>query len=184
MTSISLILPVVWAFAAPAREPVRRAHTSRRVSPQIALYRRYTEALLRRYLRLSMEVGRAPSLLGRELFRAKVSSYRLVSFEDVVIFLHDVERCLARLDAGQQELIARLALQEYTVLEASALLRRTPSTLVRQYCAALDALTRTLLSVQMLKPIPGSECCQEAESVEEAITPSCRTRCRRKKFGD
>jgi len=32
-----------------------------------------------------MEAGRAPSLLGREMFRGKVTSYRVHSFEDVVI---------------------------------------------------------------------------------------------------
>ena len=56
------------------------------------LYRERTVALLRRYLRISIEVGRLPSLLGRELFRSKVTSYRMTSFEDGVIFVHDVER--------------------------------------------------------------------------------------------
>lgn len=184
MTSASLILPLLHACAQQHAAPVRTARLPRRVSPEFAAYRRLTESLLRRYLRLSMEVGRAPSLLGREMFRAKVSSYRMQSFEDVVIFLHDVESCLARLDASQQELIARLTLQEYTIQETSAMLCRTPSTLVRQYCAALDTLTRTFLSLQMLKPLPSPECCQEAETVEAPVTPSCRTRCRRKKVGD
>ena len=37
--------------------------------PDIWLYRERTIALLKRYLRISIEVGRLPSLLGRELFR-------------------------------------------------------------------------------------------------------------------
>ena len=36
-------------------------------------YRRRTVALLRRYARASVEVGRLPSLLGREFFRSRVS---------------------------------------------------------------------------------------------------------------
>ena len=49
------------------------------------LYRERTVALLRRYSRISIEVGRLPSILGRELFRSKVTSYRMSSFEDGVI---------------------------------------------------------------------------------------------------
>ena len=54
-------------------------------------YRDRTVALLRRYARASVEVGRLPSLLGREYFRAKVSSYPMTSFEDIVIFVHDMD---------------------------------------------------------------------------------------------
>jgi hypothetical protein len=56
------------------------------------LYRERTVALLRRYLRISIEVGRLPSIHGRELFRSKVTSYRMSSFEDGVIFVHNVEQ--------------------------------------------------------------------------------------------
>jgi len=80
-------------------------------APKMAFYRKYTEAMLRRYQTMSMEAGRVPSLLGRELFRGNVSSYTVHSFEDVVIYVHDVERCLARLDPGQQHLVRRIALQ-------------------------------------------------------------------------
>jgi hypothetical protein len=46
--------------------------------------------LLRQYLRLSEEVGRWPSLLGREFFRTRVTSYHAGRFEDAVIFVPDV----------------------------------------------------------------------------------------------
>src|SRR5579864_1098219 len=52
-------------------------------------YRGRTVAMLRRYMRYSIETGRLPSLLGREFFRAKVTSYTVVTFEDRVIFVHD-----------------------------------------------------------------------------------------------
>src|SRR5206468_5446185 len=84
------------------------------INTDVAFYRRYTEGLLRRYLRCSMEAGKVPSLMGKEMFRSKVSSYRMSSFEDIVIFMHDVERCLGRLDQDQQELISRMTLQDYT----------------------------------------------------------------------
>ena len=53
-------------------------------------YRGRTVAMLRRYMRYSIETGRLPSLLGREFFRAKVTAYTVVTFEDRVIFVHDM----------------------------------------------------------------------------------------------
>jgi hypothetical protein len=64
-----------------------------------AFYRRRTENLLRRYMRASMEMGRTPSLLGNTIFRGRASSYRMRTFEDCIIFIFDVEKCLKRLDA-------------------------------------------------------------------------------------
>ena len=43
-------------------------------------YRGRVVAMLRRYMRYSIETGRLPSLLGREFFRAKVTSYTVVTF--------------------------------------------------------------------------------------------------------
>ena len=60
------------------------------------IYRARTVTMLRRYMRYSIETGRLPSLLGREFFRAKVTSYTVVTFEDRVIFVHDMERCLEK----------------------------------------------------------------------------------------
>jgi hypothetical protein len=120
--------------------------------PQLAFYRKYTEALLRRYMRMSLEVGRVPSGLGRsEMFRAKASNYRMEGFEDVVIFCHDVERCIQRLNANQQSMIEHIALKDYTVLETAQLLGTCRQTIVRQYTRALDRLTSILLEVEILK---------------------------------
>ncbi len=77
----------------------------------IWLYRKKTAALLRRYMRWSLEAGRLPSLLGRELFRAKITAYTATTFESRVIFLHDMERCLDRLQDFDRQLIARVCLQ-------------------------------------------------------------------------
>jgi len=66
--------------------------------PDLWLYRDRTTAILLRYLRLSVETGRLPSVLGREFFRTHVTSHNLSSFEDVVIFVHDIERCISRLE--------------------------------------------------------------------------------------
>ena len=147
------ILPFVWAFAAeiPAAQPDQPLNR-KPPEPQMAFYRKYTEAMLRRYVRMSMEAGKVPSLLGKEMFRAKITSYRVESFEDVVIFIHDVEHCLEQLDLEQQRLIARISLQEYTLQEAAVMLGLPPRTAVRRYCQALDRLTRIFLHARMLEP--------------------------------
>ena len=70
-----------------------------------------------------MEAGRVPSMLGRELFRGQVTNYEINSFEDNVIFVHDVEKCLDRLARIEKTLVTRIAVQEYTHLETARMLR-------------------------------------------------------------
>jgi hypothetical protein len=125
--------------------------------PEMAFYRKYTEGLLRRYMRMSMSVGRVPSMMGREVFRGQVSSCRVTSFEDVVIFCYDVEKCLKVLNGQEQELIKRIALQSYSQGEACALVGISLRSCVRLYAAALDKLTQVLLDNRLLKPL---ESCQ------------------------
>ncbi len=121
------------------------------IDPEMYLYRDRTTALLRKYCTLSMELGRVPSLLGREFFRSKVTSYRMSSFEDVVIFVYDVERCLEKLDRLSQQLIARVAIQEYTYREAATLVGYSERTIERRYPEALDRLSSILLSAELLR---------------------------------
>jgi hypothetical protein len=141
-------LVVVLAAAAVAAEVSRAALPA----AETAFYRRYTEGMLRRFMRLSFEAGRTPSLLGREMFRSKVTSCRVRSFEDVVIFCHDMDRCLEKMSTDDQAVLAKIALQEYTQGEAALALGWSLSTTVRQYNAALDRLTVTLLRVGLLEP--------------------------------
>jgi len=152
MSAAAAILPMVWAMEAlpvVLREP---APVQEVVSPEMAFYRKYTEGILRRYVRMSMEVGKVPSLLGREMFRAKVTGYRVEGFDDAVIFVHDVEKCLEKLEEEQRRLIVRIALQQYTILETAELMRLKPKTVVRRYRQAIDRLTRVFLAVEMLEP--------------------------------
>jgi hypothetical protein len=121
------------------------------VSPEMCLYRERTAALLRKYCRLSVELGRVPALLGREFFRSRVTSYRMHSFEDVVIFVYDVERCLEKLDEVSKGLIARIGLQEYTHEEAARVLGYNARTVERRYPEALDRLSAILLKADLLR---------------------------------
>lgn len=131
-----------------AREPVQVPISS------LGFYRRYTELLLRRYMQVSLRMGQVPSVLGHCMFRGKVSSYRVRSFEDAVIFVYDVERCIKKLDAGDRELVARIALQEYTQAETAELLGISVRTVVRRYGDAIDQLTRIFLDTELLEVGP------------------------------
>lgn len=158
MSAALVILPMVWATAAQPEmhavvKVVAQDEAQRQAAPELAFYRKYTEGLLRRYARLSMEAGRAPSLLGREMFRGKVTNYRVHGFDDVVIFVHDVEMCLAKLDKGQQSLIKRIALQEYTQGETAGMMGLGLRTVVRRYADALDLLTEIFLERKLLEPL-------------------------------
>jgi hypothetical protein len=122
--------------------------------PDIWLYRQKTTALLRRYMRWSLEAGRVPSLLGRELFRAKISSYTATTFEARVIFLHDIERCLGRLQEFDRQIVARVVLQEYDHEAAARLLQCTRRTLERRLPELIDELSESLLKFDLLERIP------------------------------
>jgi hypothetical protein len=141
-------LPYVWA-ASPAE---MAATKEKRTEPieTLAFYRKRTEALLRRYMQVSMDVGRAPSILGNCVFRGKASSYRLRSFEDAVIFVFDIEKCLKRLDGFSQEIVARIALQEYSQLETAAMTGQSPRSIIRKYQEAIDVLTAMFVEYELL----------------------------------
>src|SRR4051812_33828066 len=118
--------------------------------PELSLYRARTTALLRRYFRMSIELGRLPNILGREFFRSKVSSYKMSTFEDVVILVHDVDRCLARLELFEQQLVARVVLEEYSHSEAAVVLHCTRRTVTRRLPEALDLLSKIFLETGVL----------------------------------
>jgi hypothetical protein len=117
-----------------------------------AFYRKHAVGLLRRYLRASMEIGRTPCVLGTLVFRGRVSSYRMHSFEDRVIFIFDVEKCLKQLDRLSQQIVAHIALEDYTPLEAAALTGESVRSVARIYGQALDRLTRLFLEYELLDP--------------------------------
>jgi hypothetical protein len=139
--------------------------------PDLWIYRDRTSAILRRYLRLAVEVGRLPALLGREFFRTRVTSYHTQTFEDTVIFVHDVERCLGLLNHAEIELIAVIVMHEHAHYEAARMFRCTRRTIVRSYGDALDKLSEIFLDREILSRLPEkkpvvAEACQGGETSE------------------
>jgi len=125
----------------------------------ISAYRPYTRALLRRYFRLAVDLGRLPSILGGLCFRARVSSYRLHTFEDSVIFVYDIERVFERIARPAMEIVAGVVLLEYSIPEAALRLGITVQRAERRYASAMDSLSEALLDSGLLRPVfqPGDE---------------------------
>ena len=137
------------------REPAiqRRVEPERRrpkPPDSVAFYRKHTESLLRRYLYASMQVGRAPSIFSDPVSRGWASSRPVRTFEDAVIFVRDIERCLGKLGSLDRELLSRVALQEYTYTETAVLLGMSGRSVANRYPLALDRLTEKVLEAGIL----------------------------------
>ena len=163
--SAALQLPLLWAQGSPALQPqllasavhhIQRLHPDPEPQPHAepvvtyAFYRKHTEKLLRRYQYASMQVGRSPNLLGESVGRGWVSSRRVRTFEDALIFVLDVERCLKKLSTIDRQMITRVFLQEYTQTEAAVLLGISVRTVCTKLPQALDHLTESLVESDLL----------------------------------
>lgn len=105
-----------------------------------------------------------PSVIGREFFRAKITSYTSTTFEDRVIFVHDVETCLERLDPFDQQIIARIVLQEHDHERAAGLLQCTRKTIERRIPELLDEMSEEFLRVGLLEELPKKQRAQLANA--------------------
>jgi DNA-directed RNA polymerase specialized sigma24 family protein len=146
-----------WKLSADDEEQLEQAFPPESdewgADPDLWMYRDRTVALLKRYARLAVECGRLPSLLGRDFFRAKITSYHTATFEDTVIFVHDVETSLERLGGFEKKVIAMVVLEEFSQEEAARLLHCSPRTVGRYIYEALDQLSEIFLRGSILKPM-------------------------------
>ncbi len=120
-------------------------------SVSLAFYRKHTESLLRRYLYVSLQVGRTPSAMQEPVERGNVSYRKLRTFEDAVIFVLDVEACLGKLSALERILLNRIVIQEYTKAETAAMLGISMRAIIYKLPQALDRMTRILLDSDLLQ---------------------------------
>jgi DNA-directed RNA polymerase specialized sigma24 family protein len=177
-----MLAPLPLPSFVPSAETMRQAEEGPYIlgsDPDLWLYRERTRALLRRYQRLSVEVGRLPSLLGREIFHSRVTSYRAGTFEDAVIFVHDVARGLARLAWFDHQLISKIVLQDYTHNETARLLGCWRRTVGRRFPEALDQLTDIFLETGLLARLPAADVarakiCQEGGMEENVVSDSAQ----------
>jgi hypothetical protein len=165
--SAALLLPTIWGASNPQaawREEARSKVEQRAAQPEkktarvpdaapvtsVAFYRKHTENMLRRYLYASMQVGRAPSILGDPVGRGWASSRPVRTFEDAVIFVLDLEKCLDTLSSLDRKLLGRIVLQEYTQAEAATLIGMSVRAISYKFPEALDRLTEKLLASGLL----------------------------------
>jgi len=156
--SAALQLATVWAVSVePAQRPAAKPATRKAINAEepvppisLAFYRKHTESMLRRYLYASMQVGRAPSILSDPVSRGWASSRKVRTFEDAVIFVLDVERCLERLSPLDKQMLSRVVLQEYTQAEAASMLGMSARAMSYKFPQAVDRLTEKLLAAGLL----------------------------------
>lgn len=86
------------------------------------------------------------------------------NFEDVVIFVTDMEQAIDKLTALDKKMLAMNILEEYTRDEVARLLGCHPRTVRRQLQDALDQLSEILLAGGLLEKLPAvageQESCQ------------------------
>jgi len=133
----------------PVTKPVKK-EVKEGPLESLGFYRKHTESMLRRYLYASMQVGRAPSILGDPIARGWVSSRPVRTFEDAVIFVLDVEKCLSQLHSLDREMLNRIVIQEYTQAEAATLLGMSVRAISYKFPQAVDRLTEKLLESGLL----------------------------------
>ena len=142
----------VWEEEPAAQCEAKAAAKAAADEPEVSLafYRKHTESMLRRYLYASMQVGRAPSILGEPIARGWASIRPIRTFEDAVIFVLDVETCLDQLGSLDRQMLCRIVIQEYTQAEAATLLGMSVRTISYKFPLAVDRLTQKLLRAGLL----------------------------------
>jgi DNA-directed RNA polymerase specialized sigma24 family protein len=119
-------------------------------SPEDYFLRSATHALLRRYIYAAMQPCRIASTLDIPIGRGWASSRRIRTFEDALIFVFDMEKCLNSLDARDRDMLSHLVIQEYTQAETATLLGISTRALSYKFPAALDRLTKKLIDAELL----------------------------------
>jgi hypothetical protein len=142
--------------SAPRRKSPVHRHRPGQVAvldpaPETICFRGQTLAIVRHFFELSCQMGRLPSMLGREFFRAKVSHHAVPSFEDQALFAHDVQQCLEKLDDNGMEIITLVGLYDLTHEETAAILHRSVSRVSQRYSDAIAQLTQLFLDSGLIR---------------------------------
>jgi hypothetical protein len=119
--------------------------------PETVCYRGQTLAIVRHFFEMSCQLGRLPSILGREFFRAKVSHHAIPSFEDQALFAHDVQQALLKLEDEDVQVLTLVGFYDLTLEQAAALLGRSTGCLSQRYAEAIARLTQIFLDSGVLQ---------------------------------
>jgi len=113
--------------------------------------------LLQRFFRTALLLGRMPSLLGKEIFRSRMDGRPGGAFEDAVVFVCDVERCLRQLAPGDQRILAYCVLEGRSEWDAARRFHCAQSEISRRLGATLDFLHETFCRMELLEPVPPAD---------------------------
>jgi DNA-directed RNA polymerase specialized sigma24 family protein len=114
-------------------------------------FRSQTLAIIRHFFEIASQIGRLPSILGREFFRAQVSHHAIPSFEEQAVFVHDVERALGRLNDDDAGMIAMVGLFQYSLDEVAMILGRSRSGIAVRFADSVDLLAEMFLAAGLLR---------------------------------
>jgi hypothetical protein len=120
------------------------------VPAELFYLRAHTHGLLRRYLYASMQPCRVACTLNSPIGRGWVSSRPILSFEDAMLFVIDMEKIIKSMPSLDRDMLTRIVIQEYTQPEAACLLGMSVRTISYKFPAALDRLTVKLIEAGML----------------------------------
>ena len=139
----------------PARKISRNRPPEQAVAfdpePETICYRGQVLALVRHFFEMSCQLGRLPSILGREFFRAKVSHHAIPSFEDQALFAHDIQRSLMKLDDSEMDVLTLIGFYDLNVDEAASILHCSSGYASRRFSEALAHLTQIFLDTGVLR---------------------------------
>jgi len=119
--------------------------------PEMVCFRGQTLAMVRHHFELSSQLGRLPSLMGREFFRARVSHHAIPSFEEQAVFVRDVELSIAKLSAEHQEIVMLAGLYDFSHDEIAQMLHISKAAVNLWFAEALDALSEIFLAAGLLR---------------------------------
>lgn len=136
--------------AREARETIDGREDGGAARADAMFFRSQTLAIIRHFFEIASQIGRLPSILGREFFRARISHHAIPSFEEQAVFVHDVEQALARLNEQDAEVVALVGLLHYTLDDAAALLGRSRSLVVQRFADSIDKLAESFLEARLL----------------------------------
>jgi predicted DNA-binding protein (UPF0251 family) len=141
--------------AQPTRKVTRNRPPEHAVAfdpePETVCYRGQALAIVRHFFEMSCQLGRLPSILGREFFRAKVSHHAIPSFEDQALFSHDIRQSLMKLDEDEMQVLTLVGLYDLNLDEAAEILHWSTGYISQRFAQALSRLTQILLDNGLLR---------------------------------
>jgi hypothetical protein len=108
------------------------------------------------------------------------------NFEDVVIFVTDMEYAIEKLNALGKKLLAMNVLEDYTLDEVARLLGCNRKMVQRLLADALDELSRILLASGLMEELAvgtrGRKTCQEGKNYKTDVSGSKEGKNKSRKF--